>query len=178
MSFDDFKSLCENRRSIRYFDEKPVTKEDVLKLLELARLAPSVENLQPWHFHVIWNKTLQKKFMETSCYGNFVEGAGVFILVTVDRSLGSDAKETLWNLKELDYSCIAAVENILLGATAMGLGSSWVSLHHGNVHDFLTLPLHQVVVGGVMLGHYKKGEEKHSNGHQRNPLEGMYTFHE
>ena len=64
MPYDDFQSLCEQRRSIRYFDEKPVLKEQVLKLLELAHLAPSVENLQPWHFHVIWSKDLRKKLME------------------------------------------------------------------------------------------------------------------
>lgn len=59
MQYADFHTLCENRRSIRYFDEKPVSQEDVLRLLELARLAPSVENLQPWHFHVVADPDLR-----------------------------------------------------------------------------------------------------------------------
>lgn len=177
MTYDELKSLCKTRRSIRYFDQKPVDKEDVLSLLELARLAPSVENLQPWHFHVIYNKELRIKLMESCCYGNFVEGAGVFILVSVNTTLENAAKEPIWNPKELEYSCMAAMEHILLGATAMGLGSTWVSLHHGSAHEILDLPRHEIIVGGIMLGHYKKGEENPSNG-QRRPLEEMYTFHE
>lgn len=178
MQYDDLKSLCQKRRSIRYFDQKPVSKEDVMKLLELARLAPSVENLQPWHFHVILNKDLCHKLTETSYYGNFVEGAGVFIVVTANRLLLNEAKEPVWNEKELEYSCMAAAEHILLGATAMGIGSCWVSLARGNVHELLHLPHHEIVIGGLMLGHYKKGEEANSNGRQRKSLEDIYTFHE
>ncbi len=178
MTYEDFKSLCQNRRSIRYFDDKRVSKEDVMKLLELAQLAPSVENLQPWHFHVIFNKDLRHKFTETCCYGNFVEGASVFIVVTANRSLANAAKEPVWNEKELEYSCMAAMVNVLLGATAMEIGSCWVSLYRGNAHEVLGLPLHEIVVGGLMLGHYKRGEEKGNNGHERKPLDEMYTFHE
>jgi nitroreductase len=177
MDYDDFKKLCKNRRSIRYFDEKPVSEEDVLQLLELARLSPSVENLQPWHFHVIFDKKMRSKLMDASCYGNFVEGAGVFIVVTANRSLENIAKEPVWNPKELEYSCVSAIENILLGATALNLGSSWVSLHHGSAHEILHLPRHEVVIGGVMLGHYRKGEDQASNGRQRKPLDDIYTFH-
>lgn len=178
MTYDDFASLCKTRRSIRYFDQRPVAKEDVLALLELARMAPSIENLQPWHFHAVFNKELRTKLMQASCYGDFIEGASVFIVVTVNHTLENQAKEPVWNPKELEYSCMAAMEHMLLGATAMGLGSTWVSLHHGTAHEILELPRHEIVVGGIMLGHYKKGEEEPSDGHERKPLGEMYTFHE
>lgn len=178
MTYDQFLALCNERRTIRYFDDKPIDKKDILKLLELARQAPSVENLQPWHFHVVLNADTRKKLMESSCYGNFVEGAGAFIVVTVNRSLQNEAQEIVWNPRELDYSCIAAMEHMLLGATALGFGSSWVSLHHGGAHDVLKLSPHEAVVGGIMVGHFKKGEEKASGGRQRKPLEEMYTLHE
>ena len=178
MQYDDFASLCRNRRSIRYFDNKPISKDQVLQLLELAHLAPSIENLQPWHFHVIFSKDLQKKLTECCCYGNFTEGAGVFIVVTANRSSSDEAKEPVWNPKELEYSCIAAMEHVLLGATAMGLGSTWVSLHHGTAHEILDLPRHEIIVGGLMLGHYRKGEEQSSDGRQRKPLAEVYTLYE
>jgi nitroreductase len=73
---------------------------------------------------------------------------------------------------------MAAMENVLLGATAMGLGSCWVSLHHGKAHQLLKLPRHEIIVGGVMIGVYRKGEERGSNGRQRHALESMYTMHE
>ena len=81
MTYQEFHDLCKSRRSIRYFDENPVSKDDVLKLLDLARMAPSVENLQPWHFHIMFNKEMRKKFMKSACYGNFLEGASVLIIV-------------------------------------------------------------------------------------------------
>lgn len=178
MTYDQFKTLCEQRRSIRYFSDKPVTKEEVQQLLELGRLAPSVENLQPWFFHVISSVQLRKKLMEASCYGNFIEGASVFIVVTANRTYVNKPKEPVWNPKELEYSCMAAMENMLLGATSMELGSSWVSLHHGVAHGILGLAQQEVVVGGIMIGHYKSGEEEAGSGHTRMPLEDMYTYHE
>ena len=178
MTFDDFKALCSSRRSIRYFSDKPVAKEDVVKLLELAQLAPSVENLQPWHFHIITSKDLRHTLTNMSCYGNFVEGASVFIIVTVNRTAENKANEPVWNEKELDFSCMAAMTNLMLGATAMNLGSCWVSLHHGPVHELLQLPRYEIVVGGLMLGHFKAGEEKPSNGHQRHDIKETYTMHE
>lgn len=176
MTYDEFHALCLHRRSIRYFEDKPVSQEEILKLLELARLAPSIGNLQPWHFHVIQDKPLRRALMEASCYGNFVEGAAVFIVVTSNTSMENAAIDTVWNPRELEYSCMAAMEHVLLGATAMGLGSSWVSLHHGKAHEVLGLPRHEIVVGGMMIGHYRRGEDKPSDGRQRRHLEEMVTF--
>ena len=178
MIYEDFKQLCQTRRSIRYFDDAPIAKEDILKILDTARLAPSVENLQPWHFHVVLNKELLRKLMADSCYGNFVEGAGAFVVVTVNHSLENKAKEPVWNPRELEYSCMGAMTNMLHAATAIGLGSCWVSLNKGDVHALLGLPTYETVVGGVMLGHYRKNEDKPSSEHQRKPLTEMFTLHE
>lgn len=178
MTYADFSKLCSNRRSIRYFDAKPVSKNEILELLELARIAPSVENTQPWHFHVITKKELIAEIEKCSCYGNFVVGSGVFIVVTCNRTVQNAVPQPLWNERELDYSCVTAMEHILLGATAMGLGSCIVSLHHGPVHELLKLPRHEVIVNGIMVGHYKPGEEHSNDGRQRKDLDEIYTFHE
>ena len=178
MNYNDFLSLCEKRRSIRYFERKPVEKDDVLKLLELARLAPSVENTQPWHFHVVMNKKLIEELKKTSCYGDFIQGAGVFIIVTCDHSVQACTPMPVWNEHELELSCMSAVENMLLGVTSMGLGGCFVSLHHGPVHQLLSLPHHEKIVGAIMVGHYAAGEERLFDARDRKPLEEMYTFHE
>lgn len=175
--YQDFLELCRQRRSIRYFSDQPVSEDDVRKLLDVAHMAPSVENTQPWHFHVVRNKDLLKHLMESSCYGNFIEGAGVCIIVTYDAHIPSTTKETIWNPKELEYSCAAAVTHLLLGAVTLGLGGTWVSLHHGPAHDLLHLQPHQRVVAGVMLGHLKRGEEHATGEHQRRPVKEMFTVH-
>jgi nitroreductase len=163
---------------MRYFERKAVSKEDVLQLLELARLAPSVENIQPWHFHVVTRKKLIEDLKKTCCYGNFIQGSSVFIIITCNRSLQSQAPMPLWNERELELSCMSAVENILLGVTSMGLGACFVSLHHGPAHSLLGLPKHEVIVGAVMIGHCVAGEERLLDARDRKPLEEIYTFHE
>ncbi|NOS67437.1 MAG: nitroreductase family protein [Candidatus Peribacteraceae bacterium] len=178
MNFPDFEKLVKQRRSIRYYSDKPVSKDDVLKLLEVAHLSPSVENAQPWHFHVIFNQDMKRKLMSACCYGNFVDAAGVFIVVSCDHSHEFSMPEVVWNPKELEFSCMAAMMHVILGATAMGLGSCWVSLHHGQVHEFMKLPREHTVVGGVMLGHFKAGEEKSGEHFERKPLSGLVTVYD
>lgn len=177
MTYDDFLSLLKNRRSIRYFSDKPVDKALLEKILSAGVLAPSVENTQPWTFHVITDKELKAKMMEHSCYGNFVAGAAAFIVVTCDRAAQRNAKDTIWNPRELEYSCIAAMQNMMLAAATMNVGSCWVSLHHGPVHNLLKLKDYHVVVGGMMLGYLKDGEEIPSGEHERKALADTVTMH-
>lgn len=178
MSYDDFHALCKQRRSIRYFSDEPVSMKDIEKLLETANMSPSVQNTQPWHFHIIQDKEMRKKLMETSCYGNFIEGASVFIIVTCDRTARPNNQEIIWNPKELEYSCVCATEHLLLAATTLKLGSCWVSLHHGKSHDILKLKDSHIVIGGVMLGHYKSGEDEASGVHVRHNLSDIFTVYE
>jgi nitroreductase len=178
MTIDDVRALINERRSIRYFSDKPLEKTVIDGLLELAHLAPSVENTQPWHFHVVLNQDLKTKLMEHSCYGNFISGAAAFIVVTCNRRSETRTPAPIWNPKELEYSCIAAMQNLMLGATAMGIGSCWVSLHHGPAHNLLKLKDYVVVVGGLMLGHMKEGEKGVSGTHERRPISEIVTYHE
>lgn len=178
MTFNDFQRLCKQRKSVRFFSDQLLTKEEVNSLLQIALLSPSVENTQPWHFHIILNPKLCCQLKETSCYGNFVEGAGAFIIVTCEKSVLPESKHVLWNPRELEYSCVSAVENILLGATAMGLGSCWVSLQHGKAAEILNIPRTQVIIGGVMIGHSKGGEKDGAVDHEHKTLEEVCTWYE
>lgn len=178
MTYEDLHRLCTQRRSVRYFSDQPLTKKEINALLELAVLSPSVENTQPWHFHVILKPELRSKLMEASCYGNFVEGAGAFIVVSSERSVVPETGVTLWNPRELEFSCVCAIQNILLGATATGLGSCWVSLLHGKVTDLLHIPHDHNIIGGIMLGHLKHGEEPIDGHKGRKSLEEVCTWYE
>ncbi len=178
MSLDDFRELCKRRRSIRYYQDEPLPREDVLALLELAHLSPSVGNTQPWRFHIVENPSLREALMHASCYGNFVAGASAFVVVTCLRTARPANQEPVWNLRELEYSCMSAMTHVLLGATAMGIGSCWVSLHHGEAHEALKLPPQEAVVGGIMLGRYRSGEKEAGEHHERAPLKDLVTLYE
>ena len=178
MTYDELLGLLKERRSVRYFSDNHIDKETLEKILSAGILAPSIENLQPWRFHIISNPVLKAKMMEHSCYGNFVIGASIFIVVTCDRSVQVSTKDTIWNPRELEYSCATAMNDMMLAAATMNIGSCWVSLHHGPVHNLLQLKDHQTVVGGIMLGIMKSGEEKATGEHVRHSLKELVTIHE
>ncbi len=177
MTYDDFFGLVSRRHSTDFFDDRPVTRDEIEKILAAARLAPSVENVQPWHFHVILNPDLRRKMTEASCYGNFVEGAGAFIVVTCQSAFKPRSQEILWNPKELEHSCAAAIQHMLLAATALDLCSSWVSLHNNEVRVQMDLTDNVHVIGGVMIGHCKQAEKGMGRHHARKPLADMFTIH-
>ena len=49
-----------SRFSCRAFTEKPVSKELIKEILDVAKQAPSGGNLQPWHIHVISGRKLDQ----------------------------------------------------------------------------------------------------------------------
>ena len=53
MDYETFLELVKTRRSIRAFTDEPVTDEQVQKVIDAARWAPSGANSQPWEFIVI-----------------------------------------------------------------------------------------------------------------------------
>lgn len=176
MDFQSFLALCKKRRSIHAFESSLVSRATIDELLTVTTLAPSVGNTQPWHFHVILNEELLQKLVESCCYGNFVAGAGAFIIVACDSAKRPLDGKVLWNPRELEYSCAGAMAHLLLGATAMGIGSCWVSLHHGPSHDLLHLPSTHRIVGAVMLGKVTPASAEIP--HDRHALTTCVTYHE
>jgi len=56
----DLIESIQNRRSIRAFQDKPVPKETIMKILNIACRAPSAMNTQPWEFIVLTGGILDK----------------------------------------------------------------------------------------------------------------------
>lgn len=177
MTYEELLGLLQNRRSIRYFQDKPIEKPTIEKILAAAVLSPSVANTQPWHFHVLHNEELKAKMMECSCYGNFVTGASTFVVVTCDKAAKGATQSTIWNPREMEFSSAIAMHSMMLAATTLGIGTCWVSLHHGPSHNLLKLPDHHVVIGGMMLGYLKEGEQEPSGEHQRKTLKESVTYY-
>lgn len=151
MNYTDLLSLVRTRRSIRKFSVAPVSREDLLRVLEAARWAPSNHNRQPWRFIVLEDKsqiaglaervsgTLAAKLVnlpavasgyaaEFSRYATFFSQAPVLILVLHKHPAGfSQALLREVGQPELvsgePLSAAMAVQNLLLAAHALGLGS-------------------------------------------------------
>jgi nitroreductase len=60
LSVQAVESAILSRRSVRHFLPTPVPKEMILRLLDVAARAPSGNNSQPWHVHVVTGKELRR----------------------------------------------------------------------------------------------------------------------
>ncbi len=113
------------RRSIRkYVKGAVIPKEDIIKMLEAAMLAPSAKNCRPWEFTVVTNRDMMLKIREISPYTKMMETASLAIVVC-GRPKDQEGKcGEFW-----PEDCGAAIENLLLCALELGYGSCWCGLY-------------------------------------------------
>lgn len=135
--FDVFK----RRRSIRAFTGEEVTDEEVEKILEAARWAPSAGNIQPWEFIVIRRPDIKREIARAALNQTFIEEAPVVIVVCADEIKSS----RVYGSRGANLYCIqdtaAAIENMLLAACALGLGACWVgAFYEEEVRRVLKIP--------------------------------------
>ncbi|MGB9940461.1 nitroreductase family protein [Methanosarcina sp.] len=108
-----------NRRSVREFTDKPVSKEDINTILNAGHWAPSGLNNQPWRFIVIRNRETIHKLSECTHYSGIVAGAPLLIAAFLDT-------EHSYNRTKDVQAIGAAVQNMLLASCELGLGGVWL----------------------------------------------------
>lgn len=70
----------ERRRSIRKYKNENVEEEKIIQLLESARIAPSGDNTQPWHFIVVKSEDMKKKVSKACHNQQWMNAAPLFIV--------------------------------------------------------------------------------------------------
>ena len=149
------------RRSVRKFKDTPISREMIDKLLEAAMAAPSACNRKPVDFYVI---TDEEKLNEISLTGRFTRMKSPLMIVVVGN-LGRALP-----LQLADYwihDAAAASENILIEATALGLGSCWCGIHPQKrmmqkVSAILGLKEKQIPFSLIKIGYPDEFPEPHS----------------
>jgi nitroreductase len=139
------------RRSIRKYTPQPVPEELVTELLKSAMAAPSAGNEQAWQFIVIRDRALLDAVPKFHPYSAMLKYASVAILVCGD--LSREKFKGFWV-----QDCSAATQNILLAATARGLGAVWTALHPvedrvAGMRKLLGLPEHIIPLALVPIGY-------------------------
>ncbi|MDZ7374446.1 MAG: nitroreductase family protein [candidate division KSB1 bacterium] len=152
-------AVIRSRRSCRSFLPDPIEKEAILEILDAARHAPSGNNVQPWEFVVVTEAQTRQRIAELADYGKFISQAPVCIAVI--------CRDTKYYLEDGS----AATQNILLAATALGLGSCWVAgdkkPYAAEVLKLLGVPQGYRLVSLVAIGKAAKDAPKR----ERRPLE-------
>ena len=143
-----------DRKSIRAFSHKELSKEELETLIRAGCQAPSAGNLQPWAFVVVKNTEIKQKLVEATRGQSFIADASVVIVVCADPARSaprySDRGTSLYCLQDT----AAAVENILITATHNGLGTCWIgAFDEGLATKALGLPSGMRPVAIIPVGY-------------------------
>jgi len=133
------------RRSIRKFLDKSVERELVLKILDIARWAPSAKNAQPWSFVIVFDRETLSRLASLSPSTEPLRNAPVAVAV-----IGDPIKAPLTYM----IDCAVVTTYILLAAYAYGLGSVWINAlrYQSAVKEILEVPEQLVPISIVALG--------------------------
>jgi nitroreductase len=141
-----------SRRSIRKYRDRAIPAELITDLLQAAMAAPSAVAKDPWHFIVVQNREMLNKITAILPNGKMLLEAPVAVIVCGDITRAHLQKES-YLLQDLS----AAVENILLGANTLGLGTCWLGVHPredrlAGIRQLFALPEHIIPMCGIALG--------------------------
>jgi len=152
----DVVTAIRNRRSIRKYKSTEVEPEKVDTILQAGRWAPSASNKQPWHFIVVRDQEMRKKFAEAHAYGRFMAESPVVIVV-----LGDPAKHPRYHLADPHN----AVQNMLLAAYYEGLSTCWMGVRETDIEpafkELLGIPDDIRVICCISVGY--GDQERNSN---------------
>ncbi|MBQ3050241.1 MAG: nitroreductase family protein [Oscillospiraceae bacterium] len=121
----DVLTCIETRRSIRGFEKKEITKEQLTILAEAARSAPTAMNLQTRRITVVQNKEMLEKLM--AVIGEELGREGYNFYFPDVLIIASDSKTARMPIE----NCACALQNVFLAAHSMGLGSVWINQLNG-----------------------------------------------
>ena len=128
-SLDVFEAIKE-RRSVRSFTDENVSEENIKRLIEAARWAPSAGNTQPLELVVVRNLEVKRRLTAAALNQKLIQKASVVIVVCADitrSKMGYGHRgEELYSIQDT----AAATENILLAAQERGLATCWIGAFH------------------------------------------------
>ena len=125
----DVYTTIKTRRAIRKFDDRPIDDKTLLKILEAGRLAPSSKNSQPVRFIIVRNKDKLRELSKMTYTGDYLPDAPVAIAVITEEA------------KLADVDAARAVQNMVLQAWELGIGSVWITNFWEKGKEILGVPM-------------------------------------
>ncbi len=131
------------RASVRSFEKCEIPAEDLEKIVDAGRRAPSGYNRQPWEFIVVRDGDVLKELGEIQ---GCIAEASAAVAVVVDEDASKYWREDAG----------AAIENMLLACVALGYASLWVEgyvlMHEERGKDILEVPAHLLLLAILPIG--------------------------
>lgn len=161
----DVWELFPHQRAVRAFDARPVPEEALRRVLEAAIRAPSSQNGMPWQFIVIRDQAQKDALSELyeRCFGQVYGGGApargqdrqpwsevpALIVALVASPSGRPGMMT-------GASIYPAVQNLMLAARALGLGSVLTTLwkrEESAIRELLGVPEGYEIAAIVPIGY-------------------------
>ncbi len=162
----DFLQLVLNRQSDRAFDKsRSIENEKLEHILEIARLAPSACNAQPWKFVVVTDKALAAEVGKAAAgfgMNKFAKDAPVHVLIVEESAnitsmLGGKWKDKHFPL--IDIGIVAA--HFALAAESVGLGSCIIGwFDEVKIKALVGIPASKRLLLDIVIGYPTKEKRK------------------
>lgn len=156
-AYPQLYELARDRFSCRAYSDRPVERDTLLAILDVARLAPSACNRQPWLFLVADTDELRNAVI-SSYTRDWIKTAPEFIIACGIHSeawhRGCDGKD------HTDVDLSIAIEHICLAATSMELATCWVcNFDPAVITEAFNLPEGVEPIAIIPIGYPAEGTE-------------------
>jgi len=151
----DVFEVVEKRRSIRRFKPEPVATDDLKKILEAGRLAPSGGNRQPWYFIVVRDLETKKALSVVANNQRFIADADIVIVALGNPSVSSTKLPYKLSSTRIPFKQdpMIAIEHMILAATALGYGTCWIgAFSEDEVKKIMKVPENLAVIALLPVG--------------------------
>lgn len=157
-----FIEILRQRRSIRVFQDKPLTEKHIETLKEALLRAPTSRGRNPWQFVVVADKELLRKLSTAKTHGSgFLAEASIAFVVCGDETISD-----VW----IEDCAIAAI-TLQYAASSLGLGSCWAQIRlrehddrdsaENYAQELLNIPSHLRIASIIGVGHPAEEKSAH-----------------
>lgn len=144
-------NIIHSRYSCRKFQNKALSKKQIETVIKAGMQAPSAKNEQPWEFIAVTEKETLRKMSKASPYAACISQAPAAVVVMADMERAGDGS---WWIQDVS----ACIENMLLKAVDVGLGSVWLGMYPRQdrilyLKELFQLPSNFIPVAVLPLGY-------------------------
>ena len=156
----EFNELIQQRQSVRRYQNIPVEREKIEKLIEAVRLAPSACNSQPWKLIIVddpelKNEVAQTTFSKTFTFNRFAQEAPVIAVLVIEKAkLIARIGGSIKNQEYPQYDIGIAAAHFCLQAEELGLGTCMIGwFDEKKVQQLLNIPKNRKIGLLITLGY-------------------------
>lgn len=176
-----FKSLIEQRQSVRKYQNKTIEKEVLQKLIEAVHIAPSACNSQPWKLIIVdepdlKNEVANATFNKAVSFNKFsIEAPVIAVFVMEKAKLVAQIGGSIKNKEYPEYDIGIAAEHFCLQAAELELGTCMIGwFNEKKIQQLLGVPRKRKIGLLVTLGY--PPEDYKLRKKIRKPIDEIYKF--